>query len=327
MAETSRKFALVKQFLILSLSLNALFVCLFLYFLIRNDPVHFSFSPRIYHLGVTHPPLKNSILKRLSRYGYEQLVEMLKDERKADKRYTVRDLALGALVWLHDFDIEKALDKPIGLDRKELVLFSSLQNGDFEKIIDFMAKEKWPFTSRGLFRKIKQGEKDPVLLHKFIHTPEFLALETLFLRHYPSLKRMKIFTLAIEGEWDALNNFYQAQREQADFSEIRLEKILVEYHQKGSLTAERLLLSQETSPTLSKRLDPRPKMGELRPVFRDKPSPALPPSTTHIIQPGETLWMIAKKYGVSLETLMEENHLPSTTVQPGKMLKLPLIRG
>lgn len=70
------------------------------------------------------------------------------------------------------------------------------------------------------------------------------------------------------------------------------------------------------------RYVPRPAEGQLRPVFRDSP-PAAPAPSTHIIQPGESLWLIARKYQVSIELLMEVNHLQSTVIQPGKTLKIP----
>lgn len=70
------------------------------------------------------------------------------------------------------------------------------------------------------------------------------------------------------------------------------------------------------------RYVPRPSEGNLRPVFRESP-PAAPAPSTHIVQPGESLWLIARKYSVPLELLMEVNHLQSTVIQPGKTLKIP----
>ncbi len=69
------------------------------------------------------------------------------------------------------------------------------------------------------------------------------------------------------------------------------------------------------------RYVPRPSIGELRPAFRESP-PAAPNPSTHLVQPGESLWIIAKKYNVSIEHLMEVNHLQSTVIQSGKTLKI-----
>ena len=70
------------------------------------------------------------------------------------------------------------------------------------------------------------------------------------------------------------------------------------------------------------RYVPRPGEGELRPVFRESP-PAAPAPSTHIVQPGESLWLIARKYNISIELLMEVNRLQSTVIQSGKVLKIP----
>lgn len=67
----------------------------------------------------------------------------------------------------------------------------------------------------------------------------------------------------------------------------------------------------------------KPGMKELRPLFRQKAPISDSPSYQHQIQPGESLWLISKKYHVSIEALMEANHLKSSVIQPGKQLKIP----
>ncbi|MEZ5315379.1 MAG: LysM peptidoglycan-binding domain-containing protein [Chlamydiales bacterium] len=62
---------------------------------------------------------------------------------------------------------------------------------------------------------------------------------------------------------------------------------------------------------------------QLRPLFRDSP-PASPSPSTHIVQPGESLWLIARRYQISVHLLIEVNHLQSTIIKPGKTLKIPL---
>lgn len=65
----------------------------------------------------------------------------------------------------------------------------------------------------------------------------------------------------------------------------------------------------------------KPGIKDLRPVFRQA-SPAAPPPGTHIVQPGESLWLIARKYNISIDHLLEINHLQSTVLRVGKVLKL-----
>lgn len=61
---------------------------------------------------------------------------------------------------------------------------------------------------------------------------------------------------------------------------------------------------------------------KLRPIFRQQ-VPITQTQRTHIVQPGESLWLISKKYQVSIEKIMVTNNLRSTTLQPGEMLKIP----
>lgn len=53
-------------------------------------------------------------------------------------------------------------------------------------------------------------------------------------------------------------------------------------------------------------------------------TPAAPrPSKTHIVQSGENLWKIARKYRISIEVLRQANHLESDKIVPGKKLIIP----
>lgn len=45
-------------------------------------------------------------------------------------------------------------------------------------------------------------------------------------------------------------------------------------------------------------------------------------STTHTVVKGDTLWSLAKKYGVSVSTLMKANNLSSSTILIGQILNL-----
>lgn len=72
------------------------------------------------------------------------------------------------------------------------------------------------------------------------------------------------------------------------------------------------------------RPGPRPGIGELRPVFREKPIAAPAPSV-HVIQRGETLFSIAEKYRIAPEMLMEHNGLRTRVLRPGSTLRIPQI--
>ncbi|MBS0648708.1 MAG: LysM peptidoglycan-binding domain-containing protein [Verrucomicrobia bacterium] len=54
-----------------------------------------------------------------------------------------------------------------------------------------------------------------------------------------------------------------------------------------------------------------------------KPAVAVKTKRTHVIQNGDNLWKIARKYKVSIEALRKANHLDSDKLRPGKELLIP----
>ncbi|MGO0123066.1 C40 family peptidase [Desulfothermobacter acidiphilus] len=58
------------------------------------------------------------------------------------------------------------------------------------------------------------------------------------------------------------------------------------------------------------------------------PAPAILPSrgggtSTYVVQPGDCLWDIAQRFGITWQTLMELNGLTSTTIYAGQTLRVP----
>jgi LysM repeat protein len=45
--------------------------------------------------------------------------------------------------------------------------------------------------------------------------------------------------------------------------------------------------------------------------------------TTYTVQPGDSLYRIANRFGVSLDALIAANHLTTTVIQPGQVLIIP----
>jgi LysM repeat protein len=54
----------------------------------------------------------------------------------------------------------------------------------------------------------------------------------------------------------------------------------------------------------------------------DRPEPA-PRRAAHRVERGETVWGIARRYGVTVEALRRENGLTSDRIQPGQSLWIP----
>jgi murein DD-endopeptidase MepM/ murein hydrolase activator NlpD len=76
-----------------------------------------------------------------------------------------------------------------------------------------------------------------------------------------------------------------------------------------------------TSPPPDAPPPPPPTVKE--PPAAKEPPPAPPSGATVEVQPGDTLYGIARRYGVTASAVKELNNLPSMVVRPGQRLLLP----
>ena len=243
----------------------------------------------------------------------------------------VRDFALGVLAASHDFDLERGLGKS-ALAKKHwkweggsLVLFPGLKTEDFTTLQTFALSEKWPLTAKGLYTCIQLegiGNCDPELVTFFCHTPHFILLETLMARSERPIKKRKVLELALECGWERINAYLDEQAAAADFSSALRETFLLDAIQAGSKTALSLLSLTDPDIEIASHFYEKPGLKTLRPVFRESP-PAAPDPRTHVVQPGESLWLIAQRYHIPVTKLVEANHLPTDTIRPGQLIKIP----
>lgn len=374
---------LLWKFITLSGIGNIAFATGFFYLLFH--PTHFRgaipFSPNVHNLN-TLDENNISFLKKFSSLTLEQVVPYLQDTRLVEEGYTVRDLALSAMCSYHFFDIQRALEHPPLQIRefslsseKKILLFPALESQDFDKINQFLKKEKCPLTHEGLFAKLKENITSE-RVQVFIQSDEFMIFETLFRRAHKNIKRKMVFDLVLEGNWDLFKSSYEEIANTGDFSVRSRCQILKNYLNIKSKTAALLFLTTDFAFAVSKlsdqeciilfqliekqsqaaqnfavtllsssrsdkihqaakeflggvfeeevakKMEERPGIGKLRPLFREAP-PASPSPRTHIVNEGETLWMISLKYHLSLEALIKANHLQTHQIHPGQILKLP----
>jgi LysM repeat protein len=342
------------------------------------------------------------VLRAYSKASFQDLLVRLESEDLVEDGYSKRDLALACLFAFHHFNVEKALggsflQKRIIAFRSateeemvELVAFVGLKKEQFEALIQFARREKWPFTSKGVFFELSRSSPpyDSGLLEAFYCTAEFHSLSSLVQKRAPGLDPLILVHMLKEGSWDQLKKFSDRLRVLQCYTEDFFREFLVSYAlEMHSKIAAVLLIEQELDYafhrledaqlmalldllkekkekikpfalrllTSSRSDDLRKKAADFlytlevgvpptiysyaealqqfcpmeAPVPQTEPLPVaaletkeLKKAAVHVVQPGDSLWKIAHKYGVKIETLKKVNHLESDSLRLGKELLL-----
>ena len=201
---------------------------------------------------------KAALLRQFEALSYDQLTTLLSDKTLVEDGFTRRDLGLGCLVSMHHFNIAKALPGTILESRQfqgkqRIILFPGLNDDHFKKIMEFASTERWPLTSQGLFLALKNSQ-EPSLIAAFSMTQEFASMDLLMRASSLNCSREKIAKMISEGSWKQLSTFALEQKEEADLSPGRLQKVLTSYVESSSSAAAEILVQSFPDYAL-KRLD------------------------------------------------------------------------
>lgn len=382
---SNERFRWITQTLILSICLNIIFIGIFFYFFVRENPLTLSID----YFPKEETPKKvvgstQELIKHYLSCPYNELLTQLDQLELVEYGFRKRDFALAVLVKRDYLDIQRALGRKYLPVRKMLLepddefpLFMQISEGDIEKIKHFIQLEPWPLSAEGLFMQLKHGKREHSLLMAFFQTPEFLMLESIFARGENKLKKRDLLDLVMEGSFETLSSFSKGLKKEGDFSDEARRCFILHYITAGSSKAAHIFLisdfsyivkslsneslisllevlppSEESALLIQKILEspredslklkakkwltlleersedvarviPRVGTGQLRPVFRETPLPS-PSPQMHVVQPGESLWIIAKKYQVKVDDLMRVNQLQTSQLQVGKVLKIPI---
>lgn len=296
-------------------------------------------------------------LKQFFSMSYDQLKQELNRTEHVESGFRRQDLALGILTQFHYFPIDRVLVQS-DLQRREIFfdnqggeriglnLFSGLKDFHFDAVRHFFDVEAWPLTTEGLIFELKrQGEKAPESLKKALFaTGEFQRLQRVFEASKVVMEPETILSVLLLSD-------------ECDFYSIRslktLLKPLLEKRSKNvsslyfwiepdliSLTDSEVLdlldvVSLDQAWVLEgiKKLTTSPRSDEVQ----KKAARCLEMATTqeplkiietkkifHRVEPKETLWQIARKYGVSVEEIAQLNHISQGQVlSVGKELEIP----
>jgi hypothetical protein len=341
-----RKTRLMTQLLLISVTLNVGLLATFLY---RSLAPH--------ELAAHVPPEKvfevsnGEMIYSYFHCSFDELVAKLGDERLVEEGYRVCDLALACLVSYHHFDLDRALPTTKtqsrhllfvhaeGGEQIDVPVFPGLSMEDFSVISLFAKRESWPLTAKGLFLELARSQ-DENLRETFMLSSPFITAQTLFNREGFALCKEEILALLQEGEWQIVKRIH----EEKVFTREQQLSILSALVDVGSKRAVECLLTHEREyalrklpdKTLAKLVSHTEDEGVLKEVasgvrcdgVRDVAaeklgSPVEDDPKVHVVQKGDTLWDIARKYKVSMKRLQELNQLKDQNhLFPGKKLVL-----
>lgn len=231
-------------------------------------------------------------LTQLSRLSFPELIKSLSRTQLIENGYAERDLALACLVSLYHFDLQRALPKNTGLHQKRLfawkpkerntpvmlAVYPEMTEEQFESIVQFAKRERWPLTAEGLFLILKElrgnGGEDEYLVEAFTLTQEFWSVELLFSRMKQQVCKRDVVDLVLEGEWSFVKQFVEQQRQLHDPSDAWRQKFLLDYLKLGSPVAARLLLKTDWDFAV-KKLDDSQVVSILKLTREDSPEAML----------------------------------------------------
>ncbi len=262
------KIQKLTKLLILSGTINILMFAFLGYWYIKERPPVpvCERKPKFSEIAVRSEAI-NDRINTLFPLSFDRLIQQLNDKTSLESGYLARDLALGCMICFHDFDPSRVLPENLTQTRQrffvytdsqkqkqKIPVFSGLNDHDFDRIIEFVKIEKWPFTSKGLFHKLKIPEykESNNLKYAFYITPEFMSVELLFKRAGLQSDKEDLLRLLLEGNWEMLASFAAKQRIDQDLSEEERRSFLLRYIEIGSATAAAFFLKTDSKYAVKK---------------------------------------------------------------------------
>ncbi len=205
-----------------------------------------------------------SVLEDYSHIEFESLVRLLKDAREVLPGFSQRDLALSVLVHFHNFDVDRAVSGQniktsvftiYAPKEEQIALFSDLSDQTYKHIQAFLKIEQWPFTSRGLFKKLVDGQKDESLKKAFFLTKEFMLLEALLAP--VKMQQEDILDLIQQGPWSLVKSFAESKPMVQNFSNTLRIQFISQYIDFASPEAAQWILDIDPNYALQKLSDDR----------------------------------------------------------------------
>lgn len=305
-----------------------------------------------------------AILSQFFQMPYELLIKELSNHELVEHGYRRRDFALACLVEFYYFPIDKVILKEDLQRRRvyfehnegervELTLFASLKDQHYSAIKQFFVEELWPFSTEGLFIELKRRGKgaEESLKQAFYATAEFRRMARLFEKSGVLLDKEELKELLLLSEYDifcsanSLKNLLKSminrhssgvasllfwiERDLRSCSDEEILELVEVANLDLAWVKEGFskLLEAPRSDLIKEKVFAKTavaKREKKAPVADFKPKETVVTDRLHKVEPGQTLWQIARLYKVSVERLAEINQMnPSQVLSVGKELLIP----
>ncbi|SYX08640.1 membrane-bound lytic murein transglycosylase D,LysM domain [Chlamydia poikilotherma] len=349
------------QALVLSAVLNIVFLLLFYSTIFRKDIYKLRlFSGPLVAKSCRVKYIPEDFLRNLSEASLEELYRLLDEDHLLYGR-PLKLWALSVAIHTYDVDVGSALPHPLTFTQLrsngKTWLLPNIDEKEYGIVRRYLSRERYPFTSRGLFvsisKNLERGAVDEDCLYHFCHTPEFLYLRTLLCgadEHVASVASLA--RMVIRNEEQIFFSLCNENNRAMEISDQQRQKILSAYMNLGEPLAALLLLVHDedwvihefTDEALKKFIGLLPKESPYSQSFisrvaSTRGSFVVNDVTTvetlvadtqevicqdYIVKDGDSLWLIARRFGVTIDEIMRLNHMSHHRLLPGKCLKLPL---
>ena len=345
--------------LMVSGAANVALVFLCLYFAFKPAQIPIERPIGTVEIPAAYERTNGEVLRNFRVLPYEDLVQKLHDNTLIDNGYTVRDLALSALVNFHFVDLDRALgrtpaDRSLVIGKRSngsyltVKVFPGLNDSAFEKIIFFMQTEKWPQNPNGLHQTLKKQTipHDPTLVQAFSMTPHYGFIRKL-MKGEGEPTTDELLQLIVESDWNHLDEWVQKKETGAAVRQQFLLRLI----SKKSRTAAKIFLKTDgvyaafrlddqhlitllgllepgsaQADLLRKRVLASPRSDAVLAAAKKGGVPAKSEvpfkESVYIVQEGDNLWKISRKFHVDVDNIKRQNQLDSDKLKPGTSLKL-----
>jgi len=266
-------------------------------------------------------------------------------------------LALAILASFYEFDVERAFSGyPIERQQLEfqggaLTLFLGINDQLLKQVRYFAASEIWPFTPKGLFLQMKSRQEIPLSLKQaFCLTSHYFLIKRAFGRALKeAISDELLFELLVGGEWEEVeqlkkeienSSLAKAQEKALELGPFLLSRVM----QRSKSAAHLMIflekefalkrLNNEELELLISLLDPKsvhtqPFLEAVGGGIRSNQlalratQPVEHPKRRYVVEPGDSLWKISRKFDVKIEVIKELNGAKAQRLRPGVELFLP----